>query len=246
MSQPTDGQGTPRKEGAWAKPVSSLNVAEAPAKGMNLNVQGRQLTGPVRGFGQMWQKTYTVRLEGADVSPRDLISDWKQNFPKFWPEGNHFHAPLTGIAAGEVAVLNLAGPGKMPLSTGIMVIYVDDESFSFMTPQGHMFAAMITFSAMDDNGTTVAQVQALLRASDPLYELGCRIGYVHRQEDTFWHGTLMNLAARYDVQGQVMQKVVCVDNRMQWSEVGNIWHNAAIRSALYTPVYLVKRVFRRS
>ena len=28
-----------------------------------------------------------------------------------------------------------------------MVIYADDESFSFMTPQGHMFAGMITFSA---------------------------------------------------------------------------------------------------
>ena len=49
----------------------------------------------------------------------------------------------------------------MRLSTGVRVIYADDESFSFMTPQGHMFAGMITFSAFDDDGVTVIQIQAL-------------------------------------------------------------------------------------
>ena len=51
----------------------------------------------------------------------------------------------------------MAGPGGMTapgggplISTGVMVIFADDESFSFMTPQGHMFAGMITFSAERD------------------------------------------------------------------------------------------------
>ena len=34
----------------------------------------------------------------------------------------------------------------MKLSTGVMVLYADDESFTLMTPQGHMFAGWITFS----------------------------------------------------------------------------------------------------
>jgi hypothetical protein len=40
-------------------------------------------------------------------------------------------------------------------------------------------------------------------------------------------------------------KVVCVDKKVQWSEAGNIWHNAAIRSAVYLPIHLSKRLFRK-
>ena len=47
----------------------------------------------------------------------------------------------------------------------------NDESFSFMTPQGHMFAGMNTFSAETEDGVTVVQIQALIRASDPIYEV---------------------------------------------------------------------------
>ncbi|MDX1523010.1 MAG: hypothetical protein R3264_15400, partial [Anaerolineae bacterium] len=126
-------QNKPRDAANWAGRVSGLRVTDIPEEAINLNVEGRQLTGPLRGFGQMWQKTYKVRLSGTEVTPAEVIQDWKENFPKFWPAGNHFYGPLTGIAPGEVAVLNLAAPGGLPLSTGIMIIYADDESFTFMT-----------------------------------------------------------------------------------------------------------------
>lgn len=234
------------KEGTWAKPVKKLAVGGIPAEAMNLNVAGKQLTGPLRGFGQLWQKTYRVRLSGSDDAPEEIIVAWKKNFPQYWPGHNRFYGSLTGIEPGDVAVLNLASPGGMSLSTGVMVIYADDESFSFMTPQGHIFAAMITFSAFEDDGTTVAQVQALIRASDPLYEIGCRLGVVHRREDDFWHGTLQNLAKNHGVNAaQVTQTTTCVDNKVQWSEAKNIWHNAAIRSALYTPIHVTRRLVGR-
>ena len=228
-------------------------MSDIPAGAVNLNVDGRRLTGPLNGFGQLWQKTYKVRLSGAAVSPAEVVRVWKADFPSFWPNGNQFYGSLTGIQPGEVALLNLAGPlggsvpGGLPLiSTGIMVIYSDEVSFSFMTPQGHMFAAMITFSADDDEGVTVAQVQALVRASDPFYELSFRLGFGHRAEDAFWRETLENLSRRFGVQGQVQQQVSCVDTRMQWSEARNIWHNAAIRTALYTPVATFRKLFLRS
>ena len=88
----------------------------------------------------MWQKTYRVRLEDITIQPSEVIKTWKENFPKFWPKGNRFYAPLTGIAPGEVALLNLSMPVGMRLSTGVVVLYADDESFTLMTPQGHMFA----------------------------------------------------------------------------------------------------------
>ncbi|MGQ0603800.1 MAG: hypothetical protein ACT4QE_19130 [Anaerolineales bacterium] len=239
-----------QREGEWAKPVGKLKVSPVAAGGINLNVEGKQLTGPLKGFGQMWQKTYSVRLTGADVTPQAVVKVWQAEFPNFWPTGNRIYAPLTGLQPGGVAVLNLAGPGGMTapgggplISTGIMVIYADDESFSFMTPEGHIFAGMITFSAHEDEGATVAQIQALIRANDPLYELGCRVGVVHKTEDDFWQATLRSLAARFGVNGQPQQRNVLVDPRIQWSAAGNVWHNSAIRTALYLPVALARRMF---
>jgi hypothetical protein len=75
-----------------------------------------------------------------------------------------------GIQPGEVALLKMTLPGKMNLSTGVMVLYADEESFTLMTPQGHMFAGWITFSATEPAGETVAQAQVLMKASDPIYE----------------------------------------------------------------------------
>jgi hypothetical protein len=240
------------REGEWAKPVDKLHTPTVAHDAVNLNVGGRRLSGPLKGFGQMWQKTYWVRLSGASVTPADLVTVWKREFPNFWPAGNRFYAPAQGVQAGGVAVLNLAGPGGMTgpggsplISTGIMVIYSDDVSFSFMTPEGHIFAGMITFSAHEDEGATVAQIQALIRANDPLYELGCRVGVVHKTEDDFWHATLRSLAARFGVNGQPQQRNVLVDPGMQWAEAGNIWHNSAIRTALYMPVTLVKKALGR-
>ncbi len=241
MAEPTSQvQQEDSRNAAWAKPVDRLKVAGVSSEAVNLNVEGRRLTGPVKGFGQMWQKTYSVRLSGASATPAEVIRVWKENFPKFWPKGNRFYAPLTNMQPGDVAVLNLAGPGGLTapggapvISTGVMVIYADDVSFSFMTPEGHILAGLITFSAHEDEGAPVAQVQVLIRAYDPLFELAFRLGVGHKSEDDFWKSTLTALAAHFGVQGHVQQKTTLVDPRVQWSEVKNVWHNAAIRTALY-------------
>ena len=222
----------PRDAGYWAQPVSRLTVSDLPSEAINLNVEGRQVVGPLQGFGQMWQKTYWVRLSGVEVTPAEVIRVWKENFPDFWPEGNQFYAPLTGIAPGEVAVLNLSTPGGLALSTGVMVIYADDESFTFMTPEGHMFSGWITFSAYERDDSIVAQAPVLMRPNDPLYEIGFRLGG-SKAEDRFWHQTLASLAGHYGVEGQVQMTKTCVDPKLQWSQAKNVWHNAAIRSALY-------------
>ena len=58
------------------------------------------------------------------------------------------------------------------IATGIFVAYADEESFCFLSVEGHMFGGMITFSAYEEDGVTVAQVQAMLRSGYLLYELG--------------------------------------------------------------------------
>jgi len=105
-----------------------------------------------------------------------------------------------------------------------------------MTPEGHMFAGMISFSAFADatdgadSGATVVQIQALIRASDPIYEAGFRLGLGHKAEDQFWSDTLRNLARHFGSPRR---------------EARNVWQNAALRTALYRPVLLARRLLGR-
>jgi hypothetical protein len=231
-------------EANWSKPVDRLTMGAVPAEAMNLNVTGRRLSGPLQGFGQLWQKTYRIRLEGADASPEEVVAVWKREFGSFWPKGARFYAPFSEIAPGEVGLINQDVPGRQVLSTGVLVIYADEESFTFMTPEGHIFAALITFSADREGDTTAAQVQALLRASDPFYEMTLMLGG-HGQENRHWQATLTNLATRFGATGEPTVKQVRIDGKRQWRHAANIRQNAAIRSGLYTMSH-PRLWFRRS
>jgi hypothetical protein len=223
---------TSRDAGNWAQPVDRLAASNVPDGALD-TVGGKQVVSPIQGFGKMWQKTYRIALTGSSVTPQELIATWKAEFPTFWPKGSQFHTPLTGIAPGEVALLQASVGGGMKLSTGIFVLYADEESFTFMTPQGHMFAGWITFSAAEEDGTTVAQCQVLMRAQDPLTEIGLTLGG-HKKEDKFWEATLQSLAGRFGVDAKAETTVVCVDKRRQWSRAGNVRHSSAFRSTIHT------------
>ncbi|HJY67198.1 MAG TPA: hypothetical protein VJ254_10765, partial [Streptosporangiaceae bacterium] len=94
----------PRNAASWARKVDRLEVD--PRAGVRgTNVAGRRLTGPIQGFGKMWQKSYRMR---AQVEPEYAIATWKAHFPEFWPKGNRFAGALTGINPGDVALLDLA------------------------------------------------------------------------------------------------------------------------------------------
>jgi len=230
-----------RDAAAWAPPTARLTAGDG-----HINVTGRRPTAPMNGFGRMWQKTYRTEI-GADHTPQQVIAAWKAHFPEFWPAGNRFFAPLAGIAPGEVAALDLTMPGGLKLSTGVLVLFADEESFTLMTPQGHMFAGWITFSSFAEDAATYAQAQVLMRASDPLYELGLTFGG-HRQEDAHWVHTLSSLARHLGASGDVDVQAICVDRRRQWSRAANVWHNAGIRSGLHmasAPFRILSRPFAR-
>ncbi len=214
----------------WAAPVERL------AADGGVNVGGRRLTGPQQGFGQMWQKTYRIRIPG--VPPEKVIAEWKANYGSFWPSYSRFNAPLAGIKPGEVGSIQ----SMQVLSTGVLVMYADDTSFAFMTPEGHPFAGWITFSAYDDEGT-VGQVQVLIRTNDPLWELAFLLG-VGKGEDLMWRHTLRALAAHFGVQADPEMAVNKVDKKRLWKNAANIRYNAALGSAWHaisTPARWVKR-----
>jgi hypothetical protein len=222
---------TPRDAGHWAKPVSRLHVDIEHEHAPNL-VEGKRLLSPLQGFGKMWQKTYRVRLDGVALSPAEVVAVWKERFAELWPEGNTFYPSRNGMQPGEVGLIRAAGPAGLKLSTGVMVMHADEVSFTEMTPEGHMLAGWVTFSAHEQDGVTVAQAQLLIRAQDPLAEIGLAFGG-HRMEDRFWEQVLANLATHLGAPADVETQVVCVDRKRQWSKAGNIRHSVAIRSTLY-------------
>ena len=239
-----ESQAQPRNAASWAAKVERLEVQQRDGV-RGTNVAGRRLTGPVQGFGKMWQKTYRMSI-GTAVAPTEAIATWKAHFPEFWPKGNRFAGALAGISPGDVALLDLAVGGGVKLSTGVFVLYADEESFTLMTPQGHMFAGWITFSAEQTGEPTFVQAQVLMRANDPLYELALALGG-HRKEDLFWSATMTALAQRLGVPDVAVEtRSVCIDSRRQWRNARNVWHNAAVRSVLQTAATPFTKLGRRA
>ena len=223
--------GQPRDAACWAESISTLQLSHVPTGALNLNVEGRHVIGPLQGFGQLWQKTYRVHLPGDLASPTEVIAVWKAHFPTFLPPEQRFYPAVDGVEPGKIILINATLSG-MPISTGVVVLYADDESFTLMTPQGHPESGWVTFSAYTEDNTTICQVQSLARANDPLYELAFRLFGATAQE-SIWNKVLQALAAYYQTHTQVQLDKICVDPSIQWSQVRNIWQNAAAWTLLY-------------
>lgn len=233
---------------AWSKPVSSLKFPDATAPGItNLNVDGRKVNGPLQGFGQLWQKTFKIQLAVPDLTPEDIIYTLKKNFPRFHARENRFYPSSVGIEPGEVLLINSMTPFG-PVSTGMLVMYVDEESFTLISPEGHPESGWVTFSAYRDEDGVVTQVQVQARANDPIFEFGFAI-LGTRLQDSIWTSVLQSLAQSYGVTPQVEKQKLLLDNRRQWSYAKNVWKNAHIRTVLYwmgAPFRWVGRLFRRN
>jgi hypothetical protein len=238
----------------WARPISRLKVSDVPTGAANINVDGRELVSPIQGFGPLWQKTYKVRLAGANVTPQELMRVWKERFAEFQPPENRFLPSMAGVKPGEVLFIEAslpAWPGSpwgFPVSAGVMVLYADDEMFTVMTPAGFPEAGWNTFSAFVEEGVTVAQVQSLARSSDPIYEFGFRYIGGAAQQEKIWAAVLTALAQHFEVSGVVQTDLRCVDTTIQWSQAKNIRHNAIIRTFFYklaTPIRWLQRKGRR-
>src|SRR3712207_7959351 len=126
MTTPPPGNKKPRDASSWAVSRNVLRVSEVPEQAVNLNVEGRRVAGALQGFGQLWQKPYQVRLAGADVTPAEVVRLWKEEFPNFHPPQSRFYPPLAGVAPGEVMLINASVQG-MPVYTGVMVLYSDED-----------------------------------------------------------------------------------------------------------------------
>ena len=236
---PAGNDNQPRDQNAWAGPVKRIKVSGAPAEAMNINVEGRQLTSPIQGFGQLWQKTFKIRLPGISLKPAEVMETWKANFQSFQPPENTFYPTMQGIHPGEVLLIEgkvppLPGmPSILPVATGVLVMYADEAAFTVMTPEGHPEAGWNTFSVYEEDGALVAQAQSLCRPADPMYEFFLRFLGSGAQQEKIWIHMLNRLASYYKVTGEVTLEKVLVDPSVQWKHAKNIWKNAAMRTVFY-------------
>jgi hypothetical protein len=99
----------------------------------------------------------------------------------------------------------------MKLSTGVMVLYADEESFTLMTPQGHMFAGWITFSATSATARRSPRPRCSCARRTRL-RAGPDAGG-HKQEDRFWNETLANVAAHFGEPGARSTPRSCASTR---------------------------------
>lgn len=212
-----------------AEPIPGDTLREGAAKA---TIEGRRAVGPALGFGQLWEKRFRTRFHNPALRPPEVMAAWKENFHLFWPGGNRFYPPAFGIAPGAVGVGELTPAPGVKLAVGLLVLYADDESFTFLTAQGHMFAGWVTFSCMDDKGRTAADIHIQMRANDPLYELGLMLGG-HGTEERFWVETLRALGRHFGEELQVTSEATLLDPRRQWRRATNIRHNAFIRTTLH-------------
>ncbi len=244
---PSTSAAVPPGDQEWCSPVADLDYSALPPQAVAVNTRNRLPLTPFSGFGPLWQRTYRVALPGVDLSPAQVMAAWKANFSGFWPEGNELLTPGDALQPGMPAVIHLSLPGGMKVFTGALIMHANAESFSLMTLQGHMFCGWITFSSFVEGGTLFAQTQALLRPSDPLFDLSFRLGFGTHAEDAFWHASLLNLAAHLGVDGEVQQSNILLDKRLQLKNFGNLWYNAGIRSVLYsvTHPFAARRLARK-
>ncbi|MFO8101875.1 MAG: STAS domain-containing protein [Dehalococcoidia bacterium] len=227
----------PLDNDTWAKPVTRLKTPEFPPEAWNRNINGRLPVGPVNGFGQLWQKVYQLKISDPAIGPEQAIEEMKEDFPSLQPSNNRFYPSPAGIQPGEIVAIDSSTPGG-PVSTGVLVLYADDLSFTFITPQGHPESGWVTFSASRNGENTIVQILGLARANDPVYEAAFRaIG--SKIQVKIWTHVLTSLAARLGVPAAITVEPTIVDRKVQWSEAKNTWYNAQIRTLLYAPFRLL-------
>lgn len=227
-------------QSSWADPIEYIAIKDVPTGATNLNLEGHRLSNPLQGFGPLWQKTYRIRLHGIRQSAVEVMQLWKERFPEFHPSESRFYPSMAGIRPGEVLFIDGTVPALpntpsiLPVSSGVLVLYVDNTSFTVMTPEGFPESGWNTFSVIQEADTIYAQVQSMARTADPIYEFAFRFLGSSQQQEKIWRHVLLHLAEALGVSGEeITIEKICLDTKIQWPQAKNIWRNAGVNTIFY-------------
>ena len=101
----------------------------------------------------------------------------------------------------------------------------------------------MTFSAYEEDNRVIVQILGLARANDPVYEAAFRaVG--SKMQIKIWTHVLTSLATHLKVPPDITVEPTCVDTKMRWSDFGNVWYNAQIRTLVNMPFHILGKPFR--
>ncbi|MBD3397916.1 hypothetical protein GF413_02455 [Candidatus Micrarchaeota archaeon] len=192
----------------------------------------------------MIQKIYTLHVDSPDVTPIECVQALKDNFAAFQPSFNTFYPSKGGIEPGEITLIESMTPGG-PVATGVIILYSDELSFTFMTPEGHPEAGFVSFSGIKRPDGVKVQIVGLTRANDPMYELAF-IFAGSRIQKGIWTHVLTSLALHLGIPANITCDEEIVDPSLKWNQAKNIRKNAQIHTLIHEPARLIKRMTRRN
>jgi hypothetical protein len=195
MTTPAGGRSDRTREPVPQQPATRCTgrPRSAPAGRSAEPREGRQRHGPqADGAGAGLRQDVAEDLHRRPRQrghPRAGIAAWKADFGRFWPRGNafprraHRHRSRGRRAARPLdARRRPAVDRRDGALRGRRVLHPHDAA-------GPHVRGWITGSAFERTGSTMLQAQVLMRANDPLYEVGLTLGRA-RKEDRFWCETL--------------------------------------------------------
>jgi anti-anti-sigma factor len=230
--RPAEGQDA----AGWALLEGTLDSSGMPPKAINRNVHGRRPVGPLAGFGPLWEKTYTLPIGQSALKLSEINQIMRDRLPEFQPPQNRFYASPKGILPGEVILIDSDTPGGV-VSTGVLVLYGDEESFTLMTPRGHPEAGWVTFTAIAEGERRLMRIRGLASSEDPFYELAFRLAGSKFQE-RIWTHVLTSMADYLGIPPAVTLAKRKVSGKTRWENTENIWYNAQLRTLPYNVTHL--------
>ena len=121
------------------------------------------------GAGPLYHRRYCVRIEGAELSPAELMDALRADLDAFAPSEFASFQRVGGdgpLAAGDEYVVRMPGPWDGP----VRVVEAGEDSFRLATLDGHLEAGQIAFRARDDLEFTIESwARSADRLSDLLY-----------------------------------------------------------------------------
>ncbi|RMG86528.1 MAG: anti-sigma factor antagonist, partial [Candidatus Dadabacteria bacterium] len=113
------------RAGEWAPLLGPARFqGEPPAGFLPRLVEGLPVQTPFTGFGEVWHKTYEIRLPGAGASVRRLAEELRTHLGELWPDGADLWLPGGEVVPGAVGLIRIRLPGGAPLVTGIRILHV--------------------------------------------------------------------------------------------------------------------------
>ena len=134
----------------WGYPVQTRqrDVAHAPEPPVESRMEASDQPGmqtEADGEGPRFHRTYTVMVQGATVTPSELMAQIQADIQHFVPDELARFEKVTGDAntlrVGDEFDIHISSPWDGP----VRVIDCDASSFTFGTREGHMEAGQIRF-----------------------------------------------------------------------------------------------------